>query len=239
MTAFDAVENLRSRGSLLVGLDFDGTLAPLVDHPDDAVPDSDAIALIRDLSASEGTRVAIISGRSLSDLRSRLGDEVPGAILIGEHGNDRGAEAPESDTLDRATRFIDVLKGDRDVVVERKARSVTFHTRNLDADATEEAISLVRAWAAEHPDVTLLEGKEVLELTVATGTKGDAIRGLAEAGDGILYIGDDQTDETVFAVLGPDDVGVKVGPGPTAARFRVKNVAEVVELLEALALASR
>ena len=54
----------------------------------------------------------------------------------------------------------------------------------------------------------------------------------------MIYIGDDTTDETVFDVLGPDDVGVKVGPGPTAAAYRVDDVSGVVEVLRALALAS-
>lgn len=239
MNAIEAVLDLNARGRLLIGLDFDGTLAPLVDHPDDAIPEKAAMAQVRELLDTQGIRVAIVSGRSLADLRERLGEDLPGAVLIGEHGNDTGEDPADDDTLDAAAQFVDVLKGDRDVVVERKSRSVTFHTRNLDRHDAEEAVSLIRTWAGEHPDVTLLEGKEVLELTVATQTKGDAIVDLADAGEGVLYIGDDTTDETVFAMLGPDDVGVKVGPGPTAARFRVKNVAEVVELLEALALASR
>jgi trehalose-phosphatase len=238
LNAIEAILDLKARGRLLVGLDFDGTLAPLVDHPDDALPDTAAMAQILELSEVQGIRVAVVSGRSLADLREKLGEDLPGAVLIGEHGNDTGEKPPQDDTLDAATRFVEMLRADRDVAVERKSRSVTFHTRNLGRHDAEEATSLIRTWAAEHPAVTLLEGKEVLELTVATQTKGDAIVALADAGEGILYIGDDATDETVFSVLGPDDVGVKVGPGPTAARFRVKNVAEVVELLEALALAS-
>lgn len=238
MNAAQAVLDLKSQGGLLLGLDFDGTLAPLVSHPDDAIPDPLAMRHIRDLAEADGIRVAIVSGRSLDDLRARLGADINGVMLIGEHGNDLGHEAPNDATIEAAAKFIDVLKGGRDLVTERKARSVTFHTRNLDRSHAAEAVSRVRDWAAEHPEVTLLEGKEVLELTVATGTKGDAIRRLAEEGEGIVYIGDDQTDETVFAVLGPDDVGIKVGAGSTAARFRLKNVTEVVELLEVLALAS-
>ena len=99
-------------------------------------------------------------------------------------------------------------------------------------------MSTLRTWAAEHPDVTILEGKEVVELSVADLTKGDAIVGLASEVDVVLYIGDDTTDEAVFAVLRADDVGVKVGPGPTAARYRVDDVNDVVEVLRVLALAS-
>lgn len=238
MNAIQAVLDLSSRAELLIGLDFDGTLAPLVEHPDDAVPDPVGMAHVRQLAETDGMRVAILSGRSLADLRARLGGEIPGVILIGEHGNDVGGLAPKDEIVEAAARFVDVLIGDRDLVTERKALSVTLHTRALDSADTAEAVARVRDWAAEHPEVSLLEGKEVLELTVATGTKGDAIRSLVDEGEAIVYVGDDQTDETVFAILGPDDVGIKVGPGSTAARFRVKNVAEVVELLEALVLAS-
>jgi len=239
LNATEAVLDLRSRAGILVGLDFDGTLASLVEHPDDAVPDPVAMAHVRRLAETDGVRVAIVSGRSLADLIERLGGEIPGVILVGEHGNDVGDLAPDDELVEAAARFIDLLKGERDLVTERKGRSVTFHTRALDPADAAEAVARVRDWAAEHPEVTLLEGKEVLELTVATGTKGDAINNLVDEGEAIVYVGDDQTDETVFAILGPDDVGIKVGSGSTAARFRVKNVAEVVELLEALVLASR
>jgi len=238
LNSIEAVLELKSRGGLLLGLDFDGTLAPLANHPDDAVPDPTALNHVRQLAEAKGIRVAIVSGRSLADLEERLGGPIPGIILVGEHGNDIGDTAPHDEMLEAAVRFIEMLRAGRDLATERKAHSVTFHTRALDPDDAAEAVSLVRDWAAEHPEVTLLEGRDVLELTVATGTKGDAIRSLAEDGEGIVYIGDDQTDETVFAILGPDDVGIKVGSGPTAARFRTKNVAEVVELLEALVLAS-
>lgn len=237
MTPIQAVVDLIARGDVLLGIDFDGTLAPLVDHPDDAVPDARAMSHVRTLGGRDGIRVVVVSGRALADLRERLG-EIPGVLLIGEHGNDVGADTPGDETVDTAERFVEILKGDSEVTIERKPRSVSFHTRSLDDAATREATSRIRDWADEHPEVTLLEGKEVLELTVATRTKGDAIRDLVRDHESIVYIGDDTTDETVFAILGPDDVGVKVGHGPTGARFRVKNVAEVVELLEALALAS-
>jgi trehalose-6-phosphatase len=71
----------------------------------------------------------------------------------------------------------------------------------------------------------------------AARTKGDAILELA-GGRPALYIGDDTTDETVFAVLGPLDVGIKVGEGETEAPYRVEDVDGVVTILEKIALAS-
>lgn len=224
-------------GRVLVAVDFDGTIAPLVDHPDDAVPDPEAVEYLRRLARSERAVVAVVSGRSLADLQRRLG-EVPGATLVGEHGNDTGEDVAIGETIEHANRFIDALRAGREIVVERKQRSVTFHTRTLDPAAKRNAVSALRTWAAEHPDVTLLEGKEVVELSVADRTKGDAVVELGADVDVIVYLGDDTTDESVFAVLGADDVGVKVGAGPTGARYRVDDVSGVVDVLRALALAS-
>jgi trehalose-phosphatase len=237
LTAAAAALRALERGRVLLAVDFDGTIAPLVDHPDSAVPVPEAVEYLRQLAAVEHVEVAVVSGRSLADLRLRLG-EVPGAILVGEHGNDIGEEVEVGDAIEEARRFVEAVRAGREIVVEHKPRSVTFHTRMLEPDAKQDAVSTLRTWAAEHPDVTILEGKEVVELSVADLTKGDAIVGLASEVDVVLYIGDDTTDEAVFAVLRADDVGVKVGPGPTAARYRVDDVNDVVEVLRVLALAS-
>lgn len=233
----EALADLVARGHVLVGVDFDGTLAPLVAHPDLAVPDPRALEHLRTLAASDKVEVAVVSGRSLTDLEGRLGD-VPGAVLVGEHGNDMGEDTTMSEVIAEATGFLESLRQGRDATIENKRQSVTFHTRVLSDTETEEVADRVRAWVETHPEVTLLEGKEVFELTTATRTKGQAILDLGRDTDGIVYIGDDQTDETVFAVLRPHDIGVKVGPGPTAAGFRVADVAAVVELLQVAALAS-
>lgn len=233
----DSITQLMTHDRVLLAVDFDGTLAPLVEHPDDARIDDRATRILTVLARAPGVTVAVISGRALADLRMRLGD-LPGVIAVGEHGNDFGSEAAPSAIIDAARHFFEVLRAGRDVVVESKPRSVTFHTRRLSDDETEEAVARVRVWANEHPEVTLLEGKEVLEVSTATRTKGDAIRDLAADVMATIYIGDDATDETVFAVLGPGDIGVKVGSGPSGAQFRVDDVAGVVELLEVAALAS-
>lgn len=237
MSLTDAVDRAMRRGRILVAVDFDGTLAPLVDHPGSAIPDSGALEYLRQLVASEQVQVAIVSGRSLADLQHRLG-EFPGAILIGEHGNDLGEEVEIDYTIEDARRFVEALRAGREIVVEHKPRSVTFHTRTLEPESKADAVSALRTWVTEHPDVTMLQGKDVIELSVADRTKGDAVLDLASDVDAVVYIGDDTTDETVFAVLGADDVGVKVGPGPTAAKYRVEDVSGVVDVLRVLALAS-
>ena len=233
-----AVERLASQGPVLLGIDFDGTLAPIVDHPDMARPDPAALKILRDLAAREAVEVAVVSGRSLGDLRERLG-EVPGATLVGEHGNDIGEHSEDDPVIGEATEMIREIAAEAGgLTVETKTSSVTFHYRGLEDDEAEGYLRLIRDWAARRDDIHVMEGKKVIELSTATRNKGDAIRDLA-AGRPMIYIGDDTTDESVFEVLGDRDIGVKVGEGPTAARYRVKDVPEVVAILEKIALASR
>jgi trehalose 6-phosphate phosphatase len=93
--------------------------------------------------------------------------------------------------------------------------------------------------AADSVGITLLDGKNILELTDSTTNKGKAISALrlSLAASYVLFIGDDVTDETVFSSLRPPDVTVHVGSGPTSAQLSVPDVEAVADLLEALATA--
>lgn len=237
MNLDDDLDRLLSGGPFLVGVDFDGPLAPIVDHPDLAEPDQEALRHLRDLAASDRTHVAIVSGRALADLRERVGD-IPGATYVGEHGNDVGGQTPSDPVIEKASAFIGPIAIEAGgATVEVKSRSVTFHYRHLSQSEADDYLERIRSWAADN-EVEVIEGKRVIELTTGTRNKGDAVLDLA--GDRpFIYIGDDTTDETVFEVLRPGDVGVKVGDGPTAAPHRVKDVAEVVEILERLNLPFR
>ena len=90
--------------------------------------------------------------------------------------------------------------------------------------------------AAADPALTVRDGKNVVEFSVRDATKGDGLRALAErfSPDAVLFAGDDVTDEDALAVLGPDDVGIKVGWAPTIAPFRVADPAAVTAVLEHL-----
>lgn len=232
------LDRVLDSGGLLLGLDFDGTLAPLVKHPDLAVPDPRAVDLIAELAARDTIEVAVISGRARSDLKARLG-EVAGVVLVGEHGNDIGGTTAPNKVVSQAEAFIRQLADEAGgATVEVKPSSVTFHYRHLEDEQAGPFLDRIREWASSREEIRLLEGKKVIELTTATSDKGDAIKQLA--GDRpIVYLGDDVTDETVFEVLSPGDVGIKVGEGPTSASHRVEDVDEVVRILEKIALASR
>lgn len=233
-----AIDEIVAHPEIVVGIDFDGTIASLVDHPDLAVPDPDAVRALRILARRDGIRVLVVSGRSHAALTERLG-EVDGAVYIGEHGNDTGEPDSSSHRLveEMGDLVERIARGVPGAVTERKSHSATFHYRNAPDEMTEPALEQIREWLARHPEVMVIEGKNVVELTTSARSKGDAVMELA-GDDPVIYIGDDTTDESVFEVLRSGDVGVKVGSGPTAARFRVEDVAGVVAILEQMVLAS-
>ena len=247
----DALRHLahaaRTDGAL-VGLDFDGVLAPLQDDPDASRPLPAATAALQRLAQVPGMHVALVSGRALADLAAVSGPP-EGTLLVGSHGAERGRWIdgrliPVELTLDPAAADLldDVADGLWAVVrdssgrIERKPASVVLHTRTATDDDAARLTAAALALGAR-PGIDVLHGKDVVELSVHPVTKGDALAALrAELGVGALaYAGDDVTDERAFATLGPGDVTIKVGQGPTVARFRVAGPPELAVVLERLA----
>ena len=244
-----ALRELARAKRILVALDFDGTLAPEVDDPAKARALPEARAAVLRLLAMPLTRVAVVSGRALGSLESvaDLPDEV---LLVGSHGAeirlDAGAELDPLDPEERdelATLgevLEDVAAGLDDVWIEPKPVGFALHTRlATEADsriAHLEARAEVRA-ALDDADVVIREGKNVLEFSIRATTKGQALEHLRRytGSDAVFFAGDDVTDEDGFEALGPDDVGVKSGQGPTLANFRVPGPAEVALVLARLA----
>lgn len=249
--AFGAVHGVASAATLLVALDFDGTLAPTVDDPKAARALPGAVDAITSLSNSADTVVAIVSGRSLSSLREVL--TVPDhVVLVGSHGAESHVnghtagpvltegehellEAVCSVVEEAAARF----SGAR---LERKPSGCALHTRLATAEDAEaarhDAVAGVQA-LEDSGFVTRRDGKDILEFIIRPADKGGALGWLRElfSATAVVFIGDDVTDEDGFRALKPGDVGVKVGEGETAAEFRVADPAEAVRLLAALAAA--
>jgi trehalose 6-phosphate phosphatase len=226
---------------LLVASDFDGTLAPIVSDPAAATAHAEGLAVLQALSRMPDTHVAVVSGRSLDDLRPRVHDA--GAItLIGGHGAEVAGEKtslPAELAQRRAwieTLVQDVAARTPGAIVETKPLSVAFHFRNVPPERAPAAVAELLRAAASKP-VQVNHGKMVVELGVIKASKGAAIARLRQrlAASGLLFVGDDVTDETVFATMGRDDVPIKVGAGETAARYRVADTRAVVALLERLA----
>ncbi len=271
---------------LLVAVDFDGTLAPIVDNPPDARAIPMSMESLHAISDLPDTAVAIVSGRSLADLQALIGD--PGGLyLIGSHGAERrlppghvaagvsgpnlggakthapdrpaaewqapdrpatespaaGAPGPralteaESGTLGWLRRALEEVQHRHPAIrLEHKPVGVAVHLRQTDDADAAAVIREVAAEIAADPGIRTMFGKKVVELSVMAVDKGAALQALsAQTGTtDVVYVGDDVTDENAFTGLGPHDLGVKVGPGDTAARLRVESPTAVADLLGVL-----
>ena len=223
---------------LLITSDFDGTLSPIVDHPADARPLPEASRALVALADLPATEVALISGRALADLR--VLSSMPAEVhLVGSHGAefDSGfAHDIDRDLLARIVATLtEIADGRSGVTVETKPASVALHVRNA-APADADAALAAAKEAATGWDAHATEGKAVLEFAVISTDKGEALdilRGEHDA-SAVVFFGDDVTDEKAFRRLTDADIGVKVGPGDSAAGYRVGSPEDVADALRFL-----
>lgn len=244
------LDRIAGTACLLVALDFDGTLSPLHDEPMAArmLPAGrDALAA---LAALPDTTVALVSGRTLADLRVISEHTAASPLhLAGSHGAEfwhpgTGTAVSPDDGADRAMR--DELQRETESAVadlegawiEAKAFGLALHTRTAGADATHAAIERVDALLADRaPTWRRRAGRDVLEFAYRHEGKDSAIAALRDrvGATAVLFAGDDVTDEDAIASLGPGDLGVRVGDGETVARVRVPDAAALAALLADLA----
>lgn len=228
---------------LLVATDFDGTLVGFRDDPQDVWLSDEGSDILTRLTRCRDTVVAVLSGRSLADLRQRLGG-VPGLLLVGSHGAERSDGVPLTLDADRAallattTRQLEAIaRGCPGTWVETKPASAVFHYRTADPAIVPDAVARVLDGPAAQPLLHRRLGKDCIELAVSRSTKGHALAELRSrhAVDRVVFLGDDVTDEDGFLVLAFQDIGIKVGPGATAAEHRVDAPADALAVLGELA----
>jgi len=233
-----ALAAVAGRRPLLVASDYDGVLAPLVGVPSAAVPLPGIAEALARVAAADGVTVALVSGRGVADLQTTSG--LTGAYRwVGSHGAEfdgplTGELADRRDAL--AQLLAPAVAATPGALLEVKPASVAVHVRQVqDRDAAAALLAHVRTLADS--SLTLKPGKEVLEVTVTDADKGTALRRLVEElrPATTMYLGDDVTDEDGFRALGPADVTVKIGEGPTDARYRVADPAGALALLDRLA----
>ena len=227
---------------LLIGLDVDGVLAPLVDHARDAALLAGTFDAVSAVAQLEGVHVAVASGRSLDGLSQfGFGADV---IVIASHGMELRERPMEilTDTerarlaaLDHLTSAA-VERAGVGAWIERKPASVVLHVRQVGRELGREALDSLRA-DAEHIDgASMKAGSNVLELFARHADKGTALVALSArlSSATTVFVGDDITDEDAFARLGPGDVAIKVGDSPTIATHRLRDPAAVLAWLLAL-----
>ncbi|MGH8860482.1 MAG: trehalose-phosphatase, partial [Jatrophihabitantaceae bacterium] len=199
------------RPDLLVAVDFDGTLAPLVADPQDSRPAAGAIEALAALAAA-GAQVAVITGRDAQTV-VRLGglERVPGLIVAGVYGietwHDGAIEAPDTPAPIRTLRqrLPAVLAGhgtDPAVWIEDKRLSLVVHARRAaDPDAALAPLRDPLDALAADLGLEVHPGRDVLELRLPGYDKAGALRRLAGDRRGVLYLGDDLGDLPAFAEI--------------------------------------
>jgi trehalose-phosphatase len=233
---------------LALFLDYDGTLTPIVERPEDAVLAEETRAVLRRLAGRHA--VAVVSGRDLEDVRARVAVEgityagCHGFEIAGPRGNRvHGAAAAAAPQLAAAAdQVAHEVKGLPGVQLERKRFTLAVHYRRArDADVPAVRDAVARA-QARHPALRVTSGKKVLELQPDVDwDKGRAVLWLIETlglQDALaVYIGDDVTDEDAFRALAHRGVGIAVqeAPQPTAAQYTLRDPDEVRALLAGLA----
>ena len=225
-------------------LDYDGTLAPIVDDPTAAHPHADVPALLEQLA--EHHPVWIVTGRYLDDLETffekadLLDLELP---AIGLHGTQEGVLGGEVESLasEEAVQALSkmrrALPDIEDVEVEDKGDAFAVHYRAVNDEAREsDALEQLRDWVDQLPAVLeAIWGKKVVELRPRGLTKGTAVRRILERHPDTtpVYLGDDTTDEDAFEELEHTEgaVTIRVGEGETAAHYHLDDPEDVVHYL--------
>jgi trehalose 6-phosphate phosphatase len=247
----ELVARCRGHSGLVLGLDFDGTLAPIHDDPGTPHISKACRAALSQFIAAPAVRVAVISGRSLEDLRPRVG--LREVIYSGNHGLEidwyghhitHPLAVRRRPAVDRvADRLVVGLADVPGVFVEHKGLTLTVHVQNAPQLNQESVRSRIETTLDElGAGLTLASGREIIEVRPAIawdkGAAMDAISTLVGDDWVPVYIGDDETDEAAFEAVRSEGIGVLVGqPRPTAATHRLDHQAAVAPFLNRLEMA--
>jgi trehalose-phosphatase len=245
---------LASGRSLLLMTDFDGTLTPIVDDPGEAWLSDVMRGHLRSLARAQRSRVTIISGRGLDDLRSRVclsevtyagchGLEVAGPDFSFTHPEAEGQVEVLREIARTLLERAPLLDG---MLVEPKRFAVAVHYRHLSPDSRRQLEDeLARAILQDGARLKIFHGTKVVEILPAAGWhKGTCALWILEqtrrefgSAVGALYLGDDWTDELAFEALVGKALTVRVGSDQRAskAEYRMEAVEEVEVLLRTLA----
>jgi trehalose 6-phosphate phosphatase len=203
-------------GRALVALDYDGTVAPIVDRPEDAVAHPRAAAALQAV-ARAGARVAIVTGRPAAEA-VRLGGlaDVPGLVVLGHYGLDRWNDghvvAPQPHPGVAAARravAAMVAEGPAGLALEDKGHSVALHSRRAaDPAGALAALRPYMEQLANETGLVVTPGRYVLELRPPDTDKGAALRGLIaeQQTTSVVFFGDDVGDLPAMRALREMDV---------------------------------
>jgi trehalose-phosphatase len=248
---FEDWESIQARiqqaQNLFLLLDYDGTLTPIVSLPEQALCPPEVKKHLEELRDLPGVYVAIISGRSLEDVRRKVG--VADIIYVGNHGleieyPDGGRKEMLSSNrtgeLERITQNLhNSLKKIPGVLFEEKGPILSVHYRNVPRKFSKQIRDVIEGelhlWKGRWK---MASGKMVWEIQPNVDFhKGKAVREILKTFPSVgflpIYLGDDQTDEDAFRVLKGHGISVFIGPAefPSEADYFLRSPDEVCEFL--------
>ena len=244
----ELTHRLRSASHLLLLLDYDGTLVPFANTPDLAAPDSEVKTLLIKLSQRPDTSVHLLSGRTRETLQRWLASLPIG--LHAEHGfwSRMGPETPWESLnempLEWKARVIETLEEFASAtpgsLLEEKSAGFAWHYRMADPDfGGLQAGKLAQRLESELTGlpVDILSGDKVVEIRSQGINKGIVASSIIADHPGpitVLAMGDDQTDEDLFAALPEGGVAIHVGPRPSRAPYRLEDTRAARAFLSSL-----
>ena len=249
LKSFKNIESQFKDKEVVIFFDYDGTVTPIVSHPKDANLSEEMKNTL--IKLSNQCTMAVISGRGLNDIKSRVG--IKGIYYSGSHGYE--IEGPSIkmeyqpalefmeifDALEiELTKLLVEVEG---ALVERKKFSIALHYRNVSKSevcfvekAADEAIK-------KYPKLRKSYGKKVYELQPdLEWNKGKALEWLMQKlhiqkiGSKVFYIGDDITDENAFSEIKTYGIGILVGTEArnTGAQYKLRDTDQTLHFLEIL-----
>lgn len=241
-------ERLFAKKNFTFFLDYDGTLTPIVEHPDSAKLSPQMKEVIKTLS--QKFIVTIVSGRKKEEIE-KLINNVNHIIYAGNHGMDIKGDKLEMThpyaqklsplmnklSFELKNKLIEI----DNVLIENKKFSVAVHWRQVEKKQVPKLRNIIENLIRNNPSLRIMEGKKVFEIMPNINWhKGEAIRWIMHKlnidwrDTTVIYIGDDTTDEDAFRLIRTRGVGILVSSKPkeSAADFWVSSPQKVKKLLE-------
>jgi trehalose-phosphatase len=239
---------------LALFLDFDGTLSPIAPTPDEAVFPKKNKDLLEKISKSNKCKVTVVSGRSLKDIKKRVG--IRQMTYVGNHGLEIEGPKIKFEYLipkhiqksihqlkEELIRSLSSIKG---LLFDEKGLTLSIHYRLVPAPQVFPVKKIFTQTSdpyRKRGEVQVTFGKKVLEIRPPVKwNKGHAVSWLLDKYPLIenhslvpFYIGDDETDEDAFTILKDAGITSVVGEQPTAAEYYLQNQKEVTKVLQEIA----
>lgn len=246
------LSKIDSANRVFLFVDYDGTLTPIVSHPDLAIPGRNVQALLESLAAKVNTHVTIVTGRPKAFCERYL--SIEGVNMVCEHGafiKPSGTDewhspvlVPEEEVTHFRTDILNIFDRTVQLVpgshVEKKETCIVWHYREAEQDfASQQAHELgatLQQSLAKTP-FSVYHGKKSLEIRFAHSHKGYGVEYFLEQNlfdpesDVLVTIGDDVTDEDMHRVYLKDNVSIHIGKANAYSKYYLPGPRELQDLL--------